>query len=93
MDVGVEGKSAVLNVKGKRVDVQVAGADHSDRARVVDHAIRMDMYIRHRWGCVFSQTVRQQQEHMPTVLEKCLHVCTRMLRLYVKITTKSSGGG
>lgn len=73
MDVGVEGELAVLNVKGELVDVEVAGADHSDGVGVVDHAIRMDMYVRHRWGCVFLHTVRQQQEHIPTVLEKCLH--------------------
>ena len=50
MAVGDEGESAVLDVEGEGVDIQSTGANHSDRAVVVDHAIRIDMYIRHRWG-------------------------------------------
>ena len=68
--VGVEGESAILDIKGEGVDVQVAGAQHSERHVVVDHAIRLDMQIRHKWGCVLIHTVRKQQEHFPTMLEK-----------------------
>ena len=61
MAVGDEGESAVLDVEGEGVDIQSTGANHSDRAVVVDHAIRIDMYIRHRWGWVFSHSVRKQK--------------------------------
>ena len=54
--VGVEGESAVLEVKEEGVDVQPALANHSDRAVVVDLAIRIDMYIRHKW-CVLRNAV------------------------------------
>ena len=60
MHVGAEGESAVLRVKGEGVYVQVAGANHSDRAEVIDPTIRIDLHIRHIWGCVLSHTVRQQ---------------------------------
>jgi hypothetical protein len=60
--VGDKGESAVLDVEGEGVDVQSAGANHSDRTVVVDHAIRIDMYIRHKWGCVFRYSVRQQKK-------------------------------
>ena len=60
--VGGEGESAVLDIKGEGVDVQSAGADHSDRAVVIDHAIRMDVYIRHKGGCVLSNAVGWQKE-------------------------------
>ena len=41
--VGAKGESAVLRVKGEGVYVQIAGANHSDRAEVVDPTIRIDM--------------------------------------------------
>ena len=72
--VGAEGESAVLDVEGEGVDVEVAGANHSDWAEVVDPTIRMDMYKRHSWGCVLSHTVRQQQKHTCTQFEQCLHL-------------------
>ena len=76
--VGHKGESAVLDVKGEGVDVQVAGANHSERAVVLDNAIITDVYIRHKWGGVFIHTVRKQQEHIPTMLEKAatLRPCT-----------------
>ena len=61
--VGVEGESAVLDVEGEGVDVQSAGANHSDRTVVIDLAIRIDMYIRHKWGCVFRNAVGRQKKH------------------------------
>lgn len=72
MHVGVEGESAVLHVKGERVNVEVAGADHFDGAEVEDHAVSFDMHIRHRWGRVFLHTVREEtQQHISTITELC----------------------
>ena len=70
---GVEGESAVLEVKEEGVDVQPALANHSDRAVVVDLAIRIDMYTRHKC-CVLRNAVGRQKNTFHTSFEQCLRL-------------------
>lgn len=62
VDVGVKSQSAVLYVKGEGVDVEVAGADDSDRLSIVHLSITVQVDVWDGWGCVLIHTVRTEQE-------------------------------
>ena len=82
---GAEGESTVLDVKGEGVDVQFAGANHSERAVVVDLAIRMDMYIWHKWGCVLRNTAGRQKENIFLLIHISLDMRSVLLLCYIKV--------
>lgn len=63
MKVRVKGQSAVLYVKGKRVDVKVAGADDSERFGVVHPPGVVQVQVRHLWGCIFIHTENIATKH------------------------------
>ena len=90
--VGVEGESAVLEVKEEGVDVQPALANHSDRAVVVDLAIRIDMYIRHKC-CVLRNAVGKKNHisHFFRAMFTSLDMRSVLLLLlfYIKVISKA----
>lgn len=61
MKVGVKGQSAVLYVEGKGVDVEVAGADDSERFGVVHPPGVVQVDVWDMWSCVFIHTAKRQE--------------------------------
>lgn len=59
VDVGSEGEGAVLDVKGEGVDLQVTGANHSNRFGVSHFTSMLNVHIRDDGSSVFIHTVRQ----------------------------------
>lgn len=59
VDVGSEGEGAVLDVKGEGVDLQVTGANHSDRVGVSHYTSVLNVHIRDDGSSVFIHTVKQ----------------------------------
>lgn len=63
MEVRVKSQSAVLYVEGKRVDVQVAGADDSEWFGVVHLPGVVQIHVRDLRSSVFIHTAETARRH------------------------------
>lgn len=72
VEVGVESQRAVLYVEGKRVDIEVTGADYSDWFSIMYHPIAIQVHKRDKGGCVFIHTAKKEVSR--EVISVCHHL-------------------